>query len=284
MDELWKAAGAAAWGAACVSGLQPFLDQTARDRIEALCPGARTVLVAAFPYYAGDRPGNLSLYCRGADYHEALLLRLERVCQALRERYPGGRFFPGADNSPVPELAAAELAGVGRKGRHGLRVVPPYGSYLFLGTILTDVPFPPGAPSRESPCPEGCTACIRACPTGALTEEGCDVSLCLSELTQRKGALTEEQREQIRRSPTVWGCDLCQRACPLNREAALSPLPEFREELLDSLSLEELEGMSNKAFRRKYAGRAFAWRGIAPLLRNLRWKAEPPGEEQKNRQ
>ena len=274
MNELWKAAGAAAWGAADVSGLRPFLTRDAADRLETLCPGARTVLVAAFPYYAGTRPGNLALYCRGEDYHLVLRRRLEQVCQALRERYPGGRFLPGADSSPVPELAAAELAGVGSSGRHGLRIVPPYGSYLFLGTILTDVAFPPGAPARESLCPEDCTACIRACPTGALTESGCDVSLCLSELTQKKGALTEVQREQIRRSPTIWGCDLCQRACPLNRDAALSPLPEFRENLLDSLNLEELEGMSNKAFRRKYADRAFSWRGVAPLLRNLRCRKE----------
>ena len=274
MNTLWKAAGAAAWGAADVGGLRPFLSPEAEQRIEALCPGARTVLVAAFPYFAGLRPGNLALFCRGEDYHRVLRRRLDEVCRVLGERYPAGRFLPGADSSPVPELAAAELAGVGRLGRHGLRIVPPYGSYLFLGTILTDIPFPASAPSGGSPCPENCRACMLACPTGALTEAGCDVSLCLSELTQRKGALTEAQREQIRRSPTVWGCDLCQRACPLNRDAARSPLPEFRENLLDSLTLAELEGLSNKAFRRKYADRAFSWRGIAPLLRNLRWKEE----------
>ena len=139
MNQLWKAAGAAAWGAASLGGLQPFLDETAREKIGALCPGAGTVLVAAFPYYAGDRPGNLSLYSRGEDYHRVLRRRLGQVCQALETRYPGHAFVPGADSSPVPELAAAVRSGVGRVGRNGLLFVPPYGSYVFLGTVLTDL-------------------------------------------------------------------------------------------------------------------------------------------------
>ena len=147
MNQLWKAAGAAAWGAASLGGLQPFLDETAREKIEALCPGAGTVLVAAFPYYAGDRPGNLSLYSRGEDYHRVLRRRLGQVCQALEARYPGHAFVPGADSSPVPELAAAVRSGVGRVGRNGLLFVPPYGSYVFLGTVLTDLEVPPTAPA-----------------------------------------------------------------------------------------------------------------------------------------
>ena len=245
------------------------------------------VLVAAFPYYAGTAPGNLSLYCRGEDYHKVLTRRLTPVCEALAAAHPGCQFIPGADNSPVPELAAAQLAGVGSRGRHGLRIVPPYGSYVFLGTILTD--WDPGLPPYVPPeeafplCPPGCRACQKACPTGALQETGCDVSRCLSALTQQKGDLPPEVEEQIRRSPTVWGCDFCQRACPHNKRALLSPLPEFREDLLTSLTLEDLDGLSNKAFRREYADRAFAWRGIAPLKRNLTLKQDPDSpEEPKN--
>lgn len=280
MNKLWKAAGAAAWGAAVFSGLQPFLDETAKEKLQELCPNAKTLLVAAFPYYAGTEPGNLALYSRGEDYHRVLSRRLNRVCQELKAQYPAHTFLPGADNSPVPELAAAELAGVGRLGRHGLRVVPPYGSYVFLGTILTDWEVTPTPPAQGSPCPEGCRACLKACPTGALTEDGCDVTLCLSELTQKKGHLTPEEAEQIRKSPTIWGCDLCQRACPLNRDAELSRLPEFRENLLPSLTLADLDGLSNKSFRRQYADRAFSWRGITPLVRNLRLK-QPPANDAK---
>ena len=122
-----------------------------------------------------------------------------------------------------------------------------------------------------------------ACPTGALTEQGCEVTRCLSDLTQRKGPLPPEAAEQVRRSPTVWGCDLCQKACPHNQAAALTPLPEFRENLLCSLTLAELEPLSNKAFRRQYARRAFSWRGIGPLRRNLALKEEAAPAEEEDR-
>lgn len=278
MDTLWKAAGAAAWGAASLGGLQSFLSPRARAAIAALCPQAGWVLVAAFPYFAGDIPGNLSLYCRGEDYHRVLIRRLGAVCEALAQQHPAHTFLPGADNSPIPESAAARLAGVGRTGRHGLRIVPPYGTYVFLGTILTDwrpdCPIDPSSP----PCPPGCHACQAACPTGALTQEGCDLTRCLSELTQKKGDLTAQEHTWLRRSPTIWGCDLCQRACPYNRSAALSPLPEFRENLICSLTLGDLEGLGNKAFHRQYGHRAFAWRGIALLRRNLTLKSLPPSQ------
>ena len=128
-----------------------------------------------------------------------------------------------------------------------------------------------------------CGQCIVACPTGALTEQGCEVTHCLSDLTQRKGPLPPEAAEQVRRSPTVWGCDLCQKACPHNQAAALTPLPEFRENLLCSLTLAELEPLSNKAFRRQYARRAFSWRGIGPLRRNLALKEEAAPAEEEDR-
>lgn len=142
MNQLWKAAGAAAWGAAALGGLQPFLGPEAAEQLHTLCPGAQTVLVGAFPYYAGQAPGNLSLYCRGEDYHLVLGRRLEQVCAGLRARHPSHTFVAGADNSPVPELAAAELAGVGCRGRHGLRIVPP----LRLLCLLRHHSHRPGPP------------------------------------------------------------------------------------------------------------------------------------------
>lgn len=96
---------------------------------------------------------------------------------------------------------------------------------MFLGTILTDLPLP----SASTPAPDcpGCNACIRACPSGALTETGCDVARCLSDLTQKKGTLTAEQKAQLQAHPLIWGCDFCQLACPYNRDAQVSPLPEL---------------------------------------------------------
>ena len=199
--------------------------------------------------------------------------RLNTVCDALHRKYPEESFVPAADNSPLPEREAAWLAGIGLRGKNGLLILPPYGTYVFLGTILTgaalDVPERPAAPD----CPD-CGACRAACPAGALGEGGPDVSRCLSELTQKKGALTEEEAARLRVHPLIWGCDFCQRACPYNAAPARSPLPEFSTSLVDALENSDLEGLTNRTFRDKYGGRAFAWRGPGPLRRNLGLKEE----------
>lgn len=284
MNQLWKAAGAAAWGAAALGGLQPVSGPG----------GGRT---APHPLSRGpDRAGGgLSLLRRPGPRQSLPLLpggglppgpgpAAGAGLRRLRARHPSHTFVAGADNSPVPELAAAELAGRGLPGPPRAADRPPL-RLLCLLRHHSHRPgsSPPPGPSAETLCPPHCRACQAACPTGALTEQGCEVTRCLSDLTQRKGPLPPEAAEQVRRSPTVWGCDLCQKACPHNQAAALTPLPEFREDLLCSLTLAELEPLSNKAFRRQYARRAFSWRGIGPLRRNLALKEETAPAEEEDR-
>lgn len=273
LDKLFAAAGAAAWGGVAFRRLLPFLSTDALEKVETLCPRPRTVLAAAFPYFAGERPGNLSLYARGEDYHAVVVRRLNTVCEALAEQYPGESFFPSSDNSPLPEREAAWLAGIGLRGASGLLILPPYGTYVFLGTILTGAALELPERSPAPDCPR-CGACRAACPAGAMGEGGPDVSRCLSELTQKKGALTGEEEARLKAHPLIWGCDFCQRACPFNAAPALSPLPEFSTDLVDSLENADLEGLTNRTFREKYGGRAFAWRGPGPLRRNLELKRE----------
>ena len=86
--------------------------------------------------------------------------------------------------------------------------------------------------------------------------------------------LTEEETARLRVHPLIWGCDFCQRACPYNAAPAHSPLPEFSTSLVDALENSDLEGLTNRTFRDKYGGRAFAWRGPGPLRRNLGLKEE----------
>lgn len=267
MNEWFGAAGAAAWGAVSFGGLAPYMDETARRRAAGLCPDPAGVLVAAFPYYAGAGEGNLSLYARGEDYHLAVTRRLERVCRSLRDAYPGRTFVPGVDASPIPEREAAALAGLGVRGLHSLVILPPWGSYVFLGTILTDLPLE--GPSRPAPDCIRCGRCAAACPGGAIGPKGVDPERCLSHLTQKKGALTREQEALLTAHPLVWGCDLCQRVCPYNEGVPLTPLSEFRDSLIRSLDKADLEGLTNRAFHEKYPGRAFTWRGPAVLRRNL---------------
>ncbi len=268
LDEAFAAAGAAAWGGLPFSDLAEDMTQAAMERAEALCPGPRTVLAAAFPYYAGAEAGNLSLYARGADYHRVVTRRLNTVCNFLSEKYKTAHFVAGADSSPLPERQAAWRCGIGLRGKNGLVILPPYGSYVFLGTILTDAALALPAPVPSPGC-MGCGRCLSACPGGALGEGGVETGRCLSQLTQRKGALTAEQEALVRDHCLIWGCDACQLACPYNAAPALSPLPEFRENLTPALRADDLEGLTNRSFREKYGDRAFAWRGPAPLRRNL---------------
>ena len=269
-DPLFAAAGAAGWGHCAFSDLP--LGPEAEARAEQLCPAPAGVFVAAFPYDAGDQPGNLSRYARGRDYHQAVTARLEQVCAVLRDAYPGRVFVPGADNSPLPERECARLAGLGLQGRNGLVILPPYGSWIFLGTILTDLPLS-SAPAPGPGCMD-CGACVAACPGGALRSSPFDEGKCLSALTQKKGALTEEETRLVAAHPLIWGCDLCQQVCPYNQGALSSPLPEFRDDLLCSLHLEDVDGLTNRQFRAAFEGRAFTWRGPAPLRRNLTLKKE----------
>lgn len=274
LSAAFRAAGAAAWGGVAYARLEPVMSPAAREKAESLCPGARTVLVAAFPYFSGEIAGNLSVYARGRDYHLVVPNRLDAVCGLLRREHPGHTYLPAADSSPLPEREAAWLAGLGLRGRNGLLILPPYGSYVFLGTILTDLTLDlPEAPPAAG-C-VNCGRCVAVCPTGALDmEQMFHVKHCLSDLTQKKGDLSAEEEERLKAHPYIWGCDLCQNVCPYNRGAAASPLPEFTEGCRANLALSDVEGLTNRTFREQFGDRAFAWRGPAVLRRNLKLKKE----------
>lgn len=267
LNARFAAVGAAAWGCVAYDALLPHMGAAAREKAGCLLPNPTTVLVAAFPYFTGETEGNLSVYARGSDYHTVLRERLNTICDFLLEEYDSYTFFCAADNSPLPEREAAWLAGLGLRGENGLLILPPYGSYVFLGTILTDAPLPFQEVASAPGC-IGCGACKAACPTRAL--EG--LGLCLSDLTQKKGELTPEETVLLKMHPYVWGCDLCQTACPYNRAPRVAPLTEFTQGYLSDLTPDMLEGLTNRAFQEQFGHRAFAWRGPAVLKRNLSLK------------
>ncbi len=277
ISTLFSSLGAAGWG--CCAFADLALPHEAREKAEALCPNPAGVFVAAFPYFAGSErmSGNLSLYARGEDYHRVILRRLGQGAEQLSVAFPGNTFVPGSDASPLDERACARLAGLGIMGRHGLLILPPYGSWVFLGTILTDLELPTG-PTPSPDC-SGCGACIQACPTGALGNAGVNPNRCLSALTQKKGALTQVESDLLADHPLIWGCDCCQLACPYNHAPLVSPLPELigvSGELpyLSSLSQSDLDGLTNRIFRDTFGNRAFAWRGPGVLRRNLSLKTK----------
>lgn len=274
LDRLLTQAGACAWGVADGAAVLSVMDGEARARALEQTPGLKRLLCAAFPYARGDEGrGPISLYARGEDYHAVLRRRMEPVQRALEGAFPGEAFVFFSDVSPFPEVYAAALAGVGKLGDNGLLITESAGSYVFLATLATGAALPVTGEGHIQRC-RGCGACKKHCPAGCC---GGDKGVrCLSALTQRRGALSPQETALVRKNGMLWGCDECQRCCPENRGLTAVPLPEFAP--LPGLGEGDLL-LSDRAFRRKYAGRAFAWRGVQPLRRNGELlSAHPSGE------
>ncbi len=226
-----------------------------------------TAVIFAIPYHTAaceDKHRNLSRYAVGKDYHRFVAQLSEALLPSLSAEFPEARFALFADHSPIDERMAAVKAGIGIIGKNGLLITHPYSSYLFLGELITDRRLPTEPPHPILSC-EDCGACRDACPMaqGAIGE-------CLSALTQKKGELTEEEAEAIKRYGTVWGCDLCQEVCPhtkaaLQRGTLDSPIPFFHEDPLPHLTYNGLASMTDT----ELSERAYAWRGRSVIMRNL---------------
>ncbi len=228
-----------------------------------------SVLVFLIPYYAVT-PDNFSAYAAAEDYHFYAKGLFERLKQKLKRAFPKGDFFGFSDHSPIDERDAAIRAGLGVYGKNRLLISKEYGTYQFIGEILSTLPADTFGNVTVSPFTFciGCGACLSACPTGLLRGESTE---CLSAITQKKGTLTNEEKALLREVGTAWGCDECQRVCPYVKEAAhlgtlTTEIPFFKENLITHLDTETVENMSDEVFSR----RAFAWRGRETVLRNTR--------------
>ncbi len=166
---------------------------------------ARNVIVACFPYLLSKesyKNCNISKYAVVTDYHEVALRRLNNAVEKLKSIYPENKFSAFADNSPIPEVRAASLANLGVKGMNTLLITENFGSYVFIGEIVTDLDIKCTAFS-EKKC-IGCKKCIEVCPTGAISEKGFNKDLCLSHITQKKGSLSEKEESFMLKCGCVW--------------------------------------------------------------------------------
>lgn len=222
--------------------------------------GARSIIVYLFPYYLGDgayETCNLSKYAVSKDYHIIADQYLRKAKEELETTYPDYSFECFCDNSPVPEVQAAVNAGLGIRGKNGLLINEKYGSFCFIGEIVTDMIIAPSQ-SKNSKCLE-CGICGKSCPSGALSEEKFCKENCFSHLTQKKGELPENVENHIKQSGVIWGCDECQNACPMNKNAQVTPLKEFLQTAKPQYALTD-----------DIADRAYSWRGKAVIDRNFK--------------
>ncbi|MGE7944474.1 tRNA epoxyqueuosine(34) reductase QueG [Lysinibacillus xylanilyticus] len=241
-----------------------------------LLEGAESIVAIAVAYPSrmqnapvGKKGARRGIFCRaswGVDYHTALRERLKLLSAWLEARIEGVRIESMVDTGALVDRAVAERAGIGWGGKNCSIITPEFGSYVYLGELITNIPFAPDKP-MEDECGD-CRLCLDVCPTGALIEGGqLNSQRCIAFLTQTKGTLPDEFRSHI--GNRLYGCDTCQTVCPKNKgkinwiHEEFKPDPELAKPLLVPLLT-----ISNRDFKEKFGHVSGSWRGKKPIQRN----------------
>jgi epoxyqueuosine reductase len=259
IDEAWPAAARLdAFVEAGRHGEMGWMAETAERRRHprAMWAGARSAIVLGLNYGPGHDPlavlqqpdrGAISVYAQGDDYHELIKGRLKQLGGWLATRF-GGELKVFVDTAPLLEKPLAERAGLGWQGRHTNLVSREFGSWLFLGSILTSLELVPDAP--EPMACGTCRACLDVCPTNAFPAPfQLDARRCISYLTiELKGPIPREFRRAL--GNRIYGCDDCLAVCPWNKFAAAAREQKLHaREALQAPGLAELARLNDGAFR-----------------------------------
>lgn len=214
----------------------------------------------------GSRRGAFARVSWGQDYHTILRSRMQKLGDFLVETIPGARYKSMVDTGALSDRAVAERAGIGWSGKNTNVITKEFGSYVYLGEMLTNIPFPPDKPATDL-CGD-CTICIDHCPTGALVQGGqLNSQKCIAYLTQTKQEIPEKFKKAI--GNRLYGCDTCQQVCPYNRDVdshfheEMEPNPELARPLLKPLL-----SLSNRQFKDRFGALSGSWRGKKPIQRN----------------
>lgn len=247
-----------------------------RTHPDLLLPEAKSIIAIAlaYPTKMKDAPQSTKserrgLFCRaswGEDYHTILRSKMAELEAFILQKVPDARLVSMVDTGELSDRAVAERAGIGWNGKNCSIITEEFGSYVYLGEIITTLPIPPDQPITEQ-CGT-CTKCIDACPTGAIVQGGqLDSNKCIAFVTQTKTFLADQFREKL--GNRLYGCDTCQQVCPKNkgkdfhRHEEMEPDPEVVKPLLKKLLF-----ISNREFKEVFGSLSGAWRGKKPLQRN----------------
>ena len=215
---------------------------------------SKSVITFLFPYkIKKEKPKNISRYAAVEDYHKVCSKILEKICFNLKENFKENEFSFFIDNSPIKEVKAAVYSGLGVLGKNGLLINEKYGSYCFIGEIVTNLKIQ-NVENNITNC-IGCDICIKNCPSGFLGDKN---NKCLSAITQQKKSLTYDEEKLIKKSECIWGCDICQEVCPMNKNKEFTEIKEFINSYRDEY--DENEDIKN---------RAYEWRGQKVIKRNF---------------
>ncbi len=249
----------------------------------AILPDARSIISVALNYYSGEAhtknsdSGKISRYAWGDDYHEILEAKLDALTAVLQTLSPGTQAKAYVDTGPVMEKAWAARAGLGWQGKHTNLITKEFGSWVFLGEIITDLNLDPDEPIADF-C-GSCTACIEACPTDAIVEPYVvDSNKCLSYLTiEHKGEIPAEFHSKMEQ--WIYGCDICQDVCPWNTFQQQTEEEGFRprEGNVEPV-LNDILAMSQEAFTKRFRKSPIKRTKHVGLVRNARAVRSGRGE------
>lgn len=279
IDETWPAAGRLfEFVEAGRHGEMGWMAETAerRQHPRAMWSGARSAIMLGVNYGPERDPldilsepsrGAISVYAQGDDYHEVIKARLKALARWLIARF-GGELKVFVDTAPLLEKPLAERAGLGWQGKHTNLVSREFGSWLFLGSILTTLELAPDPPEPMS-CGT-CHACLDICPTKAFPAPfQLDARRCISYLTiELKGPIPREFREAL--GNRIYGCDDCLAVCPWNKFASTARDQKLAaREALTAPSLADLAQLDDPAFRVLFAKSPVKRIGRDRFLRNV---------------
>lgn len=234
---------------------------------------ARTIIsiAVAYPRHLPQQPqktafkrGKISPSSWGLDYHYILQDKMERLARGIEQLTQGLEYKAMVDTGALVDTAVAQRAGIGFIGKSGLVISKEFGSYMFLGELITNLDIQPDQPVDYG-CGD-CNRCVDACPTSCLLgDTTMNAQRCLSFLTQDKGMMDVEFRKKIK--TVIYGCDICQICCPYNKGISSPPLVDIDPDLAHPELLPFLD-LSNGQFKEKFGLIAGSWRGKNILQRN----------------
>ncbi|MGV3049926.1 tRNA epoxyqueuosine(34) reductase QueG [Streptococcus hyovaginalis] len=200
----------------------------------------------------------------GLDYHYVLQDKLDRLAKGIEELTEDFEYKGMVDTGALVDTAVAKRAGIGFIGKNGLVISKEFGSYMYLGELITNLEIEPDQ-EVDYGCGD-CTRCLEACPTSCLIGDGTmNARRCLSFQTQDKGMMAMEFRKKIK--TVIYGCDICQICCPYNRGIDNPIASKIDPELAQPELIPFLE-LSNKSFKEQFGKIAGSWRGKNILQRN----------------
>ena len=260
-----------AWLALGYQADMAWMDNPKRFDIRACMPEVQSVICVALNYYTphqrpeGQEYGKISRYGWGRDYHKVMHKKLKELTNWLCDRAEGVQARYYADTGPIQDKVWAQRAGLGWIAKNGNVITREYGSWVFLGEVLTNLKLTPD--TRHTEHCGSCTRCLDACPTGAIAKPFVvDANRCIAYHTIENRAQRLPESIAPHLKGWVAGCDICQDVCPWNqRFARTTDVEEFQPYPGNvAPTLTELANLSDNEWNRRFP--ASALRRIKPQM------------------